>query len=98
MNKTSKKAGFLNRFFGKSNMHYWNEKEFRISRGIKEGEHMEIPGVQLKKKSNFQVMKKKSCEISMGLAWFSILEFPRGVIQVSRKVYPHPLLLGFFLE
>ena len=31
MNKTSKKAGFLNRFFGKSNMHYWNEKEFRMS-------------------------------------------------------------------
>ena len=30
--------------------------------------------------------------------WFSILEFSRGVIQVSRKVYPHPPLLGVFLE
>ena len=28
------------------------------------------------------------------LFWLSILEFPRGVIQVSRKVYPHaPLVL-----
>ena len=60
---------------------------------------MEIPGDQLKKEVEFpMVMKKKSREISMGLAWLSILEFPRGVIQISRKVYPHPLLLGFFVE
>ena len=60
---------------------------------------MEIPGGQLKKEVEFPVvMKKKSCEISMGLTWFSILEFPRGIIQVSRKVYPHPLLLEVFLE
>ena len=60
---------------------------------------MEIPGGQLKKEVEFPVvMKKKSCEISMGLTWFSILEFPRGIIQVSRKVYPHPLLLEAFLE
>ena len=59
---------------------------------------MEIPGGKLKKKWNFQVMKKRSFEISMGLAWFSILECPRGVIPVSRKIYPHPQLFGFFLE
>ena len=60
---------------------------------------MEIPGGQLKKEVEFPVvMKKKSCEISMGLTWFSILEFPRDIIQVSRKVYPHPLLLEVFLE
>ena len=60
---------------------------------------MEIPGDQLNKEVEFSVvMKKKSCEISLGLTWFSILEFPRGVIQVSRKVYPHPLLLSFQLK
>ena len=30
-------------------------------------EHMEFPGDQLKNKWNFQVMKKKSCGISMSL-------------------------------
>ena len=63
------------------------KKAYGNSRGSTKKE-VEFPGV----------MKKKSCEISMGLAWFSILEFSRGVIQVSRKVYPQPPLLGSFLE
>ena len=66
---------------------------YRISRDIEERAYgnkreIEFPGV----------MKKKSCEISMGLVWFSILEFPRGVVKVRREVYLHPLLLGYFLE
>ena len=67
--------------------------------GVMKKEHMEIPGGQLQKKWNFQGWRRKNREISMGLAWFSILKFPRGVVQVSRKVHPHPLPLdGFFPE
>ena len=35
--------------------------------GVLKKEHVEIPGNQLKNKWNFQVMKKKSCGISMSL-------------------------------
>ena len=48
-----------------------------------------------------RVLKEEHIEIPWGVAmglWFSILEFSRGVIQVSRKVYPQPPLLGSFLE
>ena len=35
--------------------------------GVLKKQHMEIPGSQLKRKWDFQVMKKKSCGISVGL-------------------------------
>ena len=70
----------------------------RIYRGIEERAYGSFRGSTKKEVKFPGVMKKKSCEISMGLAWFSILEFPRGVIYVSRKVHSHLLLLGFFIE
>ena len=54
-------------------------------------EGIEFPGV----------LKNGHMEIPGGQlngSWFSILEFPRSVIQVSRKVYSHPHVRREFLQ
>ena len=61
-------------------------------------EPMEIPGGQLRKKWNFQVMKKKSCGISMGLG-FQSWNFQEVSYKSSQKsISSPPRFLDFFLN
>ena len=61
---------------------------------------MKIPGGQLKNEMEFPVvMKKKSCEISMGLAFgFQSWNFQEVSYKLAEKYILTPCSLDFFLN